>query len=92
MVNLLIVHNVKDYKKWKPVFDEHITMRKAAGEKEAQSFRNLDNPNELIILQKWDTIEKARKFTESEDLKKAMQKAGVEGKPKIYFLEEIEKK
>jgi quinol monooxygenase YgiN len=91
MVNLLIVHSVKDYKKWKPVFDENLPMRKAAGEQEARLFRNLDKPNEVIILQKWESVEKARKFIESPDLKKAMQKAGVEGKPEISFLEDISK-
>jgi len=30
------------------------------------------------------------RFIESEDLKKTMQKAGVVGKPKTYFLEKIE--
>jgi heme-degrading monooxygenase HmoA len=89
MVNILIRHKVKDYDKWKPVFDEHQAFRKAGGEKEARLFRNIDDPNEITILQKWDTIEKARKFTESSDLKKAMQKAGVAGKPDIYFIEEI---
>jgi quinol monooxygenase YgiN len=89
MVHVLISHEVKDYKKWKPVFDENLPLRKSAGEQEARLFRNLDKPNEIIVLQKWESVEKARKFVESPDLKKAMQKAGVEGKPEIYFLEEV---
>ena len=68
---------------------KHLALRKAAGEKEARLFRNIDDPNDITILQKWDTIEKARKCTESSDLKKAMQKAGVTGKPDICFLEEV---
>ena len=65
--------------------------RKASGSKKAQLFRNADNTNELIILFEWDDLGKARKFAQSEDLKKTMQKAGVSDKPDIYFLEEIEK-
>lgn len=87
---MLIRHKVKDYDRWKSVFDEHIDFRKAGGEKGGRLFRNIYDPSEVITIFKWDTIENARKFTESEDLKKAMQKAGVADKPGIYFLEEVE--
>ncbi len=36
-------------------------------------------------------MEKTRQFVESEDLKQAMQRAGVMDKPEIYFLEETDK-
>jgi quinol monooxygenase YgiN len=57
---------------------------------EEDLFRNADNPDEIVIFFEWDKIEKARKFAQSEDLKKAMERAGVIDKPDIYFLEEIE--
>jgi len=34
-------------------------------------------------------LEKARQFTQSPDLKEAMQKAGVTGPPEIIFLEAV---
>ncbi len=90
MPYVFIRHKVKDYDKWKPVFDEHSVFRTEGGEKGGRLFDNIDDPNETIIIFKWDTIENARKFTESADLKKAMKKAGVADKPGIYFLEEVE--
>lgn len=90
MVYVLVEHKVKDYEKWKPVFDEHGTFRKAGGGKESNLFRNIDDPNETVIIFEWDTIENARKFFESENLKNIMQKAGVVNKPAIFFLEEVE--
>jgi quinol monooxygenase YgiN len=90
MAYLLVRHKVKDYDKWKPVFDEHAATRKAGGSREGHLFRNADNPDEIIILFEWDKIEKARKFAQSEDLKRTMERAGVIDKPDIYFLEEIE--
>jgi len=33
IVQILIRHRVKDYKKWKPLFDEHASKRKASGTK-----------------------------------------------------------
>lgn len=47
-------------------------------------------PNEIVILFEWDSLEKARKFAQSEDLRKTMQRAGVIDKPDLYFLDEVE--
>jgi heme-degrading monooxygenase HmoA len=90
MPYVFIRHEVKDYDKWKSVFDENRVFRTAGGEKGGRLFHNIDDSSETFIIFKWDTLENARKFTESDDLKKAMQKAGVAEKPDIYFLEEIE--
>ena len=91
MPYMLIRHKVMDYAKWKPIYDQHATTRKAKGSKGAHLFRNTDNPNELVILIEWDNLSNARSFAQSEDLVKTMQKAGVSDKPDIYFLEEIER-
>lgn len=91
MAYLLVRHKVKDYSKWKTVFDEHAATRKTSGSKGGRLFRNADNPNETLILFEWESIEKAKKFAQSEDLKKTMLKAGVSDKPDVYFIEEVEK-
>ncbi len=91
MVQFLIRHKVKDYAKWKPVFDEHATKRKASGSKGGRLFRSEKDPNEVVILFEWEDLSKARQFAESEDLCKAMERAGVMGKPDLNFLNEIEK-
>jgi heme-degrading monooxygenase HmoA len=62
----------------------------ASGSKRAHLFRNVDNPNEIIILFEWDEVGKAQNFARSEDLIKTMKKAGVIDKPDIYFIDEIE--
>ncbi len=90
MPYLLVRHKVEDYAKWKPVYDQHATTRKASGGQGAQLFRNATDPNELVILFEWDDLERARQFAQSEDLRQAMQRAGVADQPDIYFLEEVE--
>ena len=90
MPYLLVRHKVTDYATWKPVFDQHGTTRQANGSKGGRLFRNAQDPNEVVILLKWDDLEKARQFTQAQDLVETMQKAGVVGRPDIYFLEEIE--
>jgi heme-degrading monooxygenase HmoA len=89
MPYVLVRHKVQDYAKWKPVFDEHGVARKASGSKGGQLFRNADDPNDLAILLEWDDVKKARQFVQSEELKQAMQRAGVSGPPEILFLDEL---
>jgi heme-degrading monooxygenase HmoA len=91
MPYVLIRHKVEDYAKWKPVFDEHGATRKASGSKGGHLFRNADDPNEVVIIFEWDTMEKARQFVQSEDLGQAMKRSGVSDQPDVYFLDEVER-
>ena len=91
MAQFLVRHKVKDFAKWKAIFDEHGKKRKAGGSKGGRLFHNAKDPNEVVILFEWEDLGKARQFAGSEDLRQAMVRAGVEGKPDLYFLEEVEK-
>ena len=43
--------------------------------------------NEVVVLFEWDSVENAQAFASSDNLREAMQKAGVVSKPNIYFLD-----
>jgi heme-degrading monooxygenase HmoA len=90
MPYLLIRHKVADYEMWKPGFDADSVNRQANGSQGGQLFRNASDPNEMVVLLKWDDLEKARQFTQSDDLREVMQRLGVIDHPDIYFLEEVE--
>lgn len=47
---LLIRHKVADFAKWKPAYDAHGSARGNAGLKEERLLRNIDNPNEVVLL------------------------------------------
>ncbi len=91
MPYILVRHKVEDYAKWKHVFDEHGASRKANGSKGGLLLRNADNPNEVVILLEWDDLAKARQFVQSQDLRAAMERAGVADQPDIYFLDEADR-
>ena len=55
--------------------------------KEEHLFRNADDPNEVLLLFSVEDVDKAKAFSASDDLRQAMEKAGVNDKPDIYFLE-----
>ena len=88
MVHMMIRHKVADYSRWKESFDEHLNLRKAAGETEARVMISVDDPREVTLFFDWDSLDRARRFVGSEDLKQAMQKAGVVGDPDVRFLED----
>ena len=91
MTYVLAIQKIKDYDKWKKVFDEHGDVRKTKGSKGAMIYRNSNDPKQLIIITEWENIDTAKNFALAEDLKIVMKKAGVICLPELYYLEGIEK-
>jgi len=90
----LAILEVKDCAEWKAAYDieEGVALRKASGMKSYQIFNSDDNPNQIVHLSQWDNMDDARKFLQSEELKKANEQSGVLKMYGVYFLEEIEGK
>jgi hypothetical protein len=87
MPHLLVRHKVSDFSKWKSAYDAHSPARKEGGLQEEHLLRNMDDPNEVILLFEVKDLEKAKEFSHSASLREAMQKAGVVDKPDLYFLD-----
>lgn len=88
MVHVLIRHRVADYNRWKEAFDGHLNTRKAAGELGFRLFQVVDDPREVVLLLDWESVEHARQFMASEELRTAMQRAGVVEQPDVRFIED----
>ena len=88
MPYMLVRHKVGDIAKWRPAFDEHASVRREAGFRGAQIFKNVDDPHEVITLFEVQDVERAREFCRSEDLRRVMQRAGVTDRPDVFLLEE----
>lgn len=92
MVHLLVKHTVEDHDEWKPIFDRHASVRIEHGSQGYQLFNVSGDPNEIVILLDWDSVENAQAFIEESDLREVMEEAGVVGEPEFYFLDDIEAK
>jgi heme-degrading monooxygenase HmoA len=90
MTYIIVRHKVKDYRKWKQAVHNHSDMRKAGGEKSFRVFRSAEDSNNLTIVCEWESLAKARKFIQSQELRDAMKLAGVVGKPQVYFFNQSE--
>ena len=88
MVHVIVRHKVSDYSHWKEAFDAFLTARMHAGELGCRLFQNVDDPRDVTVLTDWDSLEQARKFLGSDEVRSAMQKAGVVGAPEIQFVED----
>ncbi len=53
-----------------------------------QVFRNVFDPNELLILLEWDNLERAWLFAQSDDLREAFKRDEVVDEPDLWFLGE----
>lgn len=83
---VLIRHRVEDFSTWKEAYDAHKPERRAAGVTENRLFQDTDDSNTVTILFDAEDLERAKEFASSDDLREIMQKAGVTGKPEMYFL------
>jgi hypothetical protein len=87
MTYIMVRHSVADFGDWKSVYNEHAPARAKAGLKEIHLLRNIDNPDELVLLFSADDLGRAKAFVASQDLREAMEKSGVTSKPEVCFLQ-----
>ena len=85
---MIIRHKVRDYGHWRPLFDGHAEMQKAAGLTNPRVYHSADsNKSEIVVVFDTKDTKSAKAFAASDDLKKAMGEAGVLDTPTVYFLE-----
>lgn len=87
---VLLRHKIADYTRWKRAVHAATAFRKVNGELSFEVLRSSDDPNDVTVICEWASAAKARKFVESDELRKRMKEAGVVGKPKIQFFGKAE--
>jgi hypothetical protein len=92
MASVIVRHRVRDYNAWKPVFDEHESVRREYGMKAHWLMRDANDPNVIFIVLDAESVARAQEFAASDNLREAMMRAGVEGMPDVFFLEDLEEK
>jgi quinol monooxygenase YgiN len=89
MTTLTVHHKVADYPQWRKVFDELDATRRKFGETGFRVYRSAADPLDLTIHTEWPSLEQARAYATSPDLKAGMQNAGVISQPDVAFLEPL---
>jgi len=91
-----ILHQkVKDFDRWKADFDATPDLRRAGGMKSLQIFQAVGDPNTVVIVTEWDSVDSIGRFMQSAGLAERQQRAGVIERFATYdtsmVLQEVEK-
>lgn len=82
---IFVSHKVENYDKWKPVFDSTAAWKQKFGWKSSTVMSIDGDPNNVLVIESFESIEKAKAFAASAELRTAMGKAGVMGPPDVRF-------
>ena len=89
MATLFVRHSVSDYAAWRKAYDSVAPLQKAGGVTAEAVYQSADDPNDVTVTHEFASIAAAKAFAGSEDLKAAMQRAGVVGAPTIWFTNKV---
>jgi hypothetical protein len=87
MAMSVVLHRVADYGAWRQVYDSVADLQKAGGVTAESVHRMAGDPDNVLVLHQFGTVDEARTFFANPELKDAMQRAGVQGQPRIEFYE-----
>lgn len=82
---LVVMHKVKDFDKWLPVFEGDDSAQKAAGLTRTTLGRGIDDPSMVLIGFRMADYDKAKAMGSSAELKAKMEKGGVVGPPTMHY-------
>jgi heme-degrading monooxygenase HmoA len=90
MVKVIVQHHVADYESWFPVFTEHEAVRRQHGATGHSISREVADPNSVVIVNEFATLEGARAFSQDPSLPAAMAAGGVDGPPQVWIANEAD--
>lgn len=85
---LVATHKVEDFARWKPVFDDTAALKGRYGWQHSSVYTIDGDRNNVLTMEKFDSLEHAKAFASSAELKAAMGKAGVVGVPETHIVSE----
>jgi quinol monooxygenase YgiN len=85
---LIVRHRVEDYAAWRAVYDTVEGLRQQHGCTGAEVLVDPGDKQDVFILHRFPTVEQAKAFAGSDELRQAMGRAGVIGAPRIEIAVE----
>ncbi len=85
MTRMFVRHRVADYAAWREAYDAFDEERRGLGVADQAVYRSVADPNDVTVWHDFSNHEAAESFASSSQLRQAMQHAGVQGAPEIWF-------
>jgi len=89
MATLFVRHSVGDFDVWKRAYDDFDAVRRSSGVTADGVYQADGNPNDVTVFHDFDSMEAAKAFAASAELREAMVGAGVQGEPTIWFANKV---
>jgi hypothetical protein len=83
MALLIVQHTVSDYPVWRAIYDSLDEVQRDWGVTTASVHRLAEAPNTVLVLRCFATVAQAQGFLTNLEVQAAMQRAGVEGIPRV---------
>ena len=89
MAHVLIEHRVGDFEAFRRVYLDDAARRERLGCQGGTVFRVADDPDSVIVMLAWDTVEHARDFAGTLELEQAMEWSTSDvATPRVTVLDE----
>ncbi|MGA7672485.1 MAG: antibiotic biosynthesis monooxygenase [Nitrolancea sp.] len=88
MALTVVRHTVSDYDAWRKLYDSFEPLQKKYGVLEESVYQDPGNPNDVLVLHRFDSLEKAEAMLNSAEVREAMGRAGVVGQPRVELFED----
>jgi quinol monooxygenase YgiN len=79
----VFAHPVKDYAAWRKVFDASAPMQKAMGIIGVEVFQDPNDPNKVIVIDRYPDMATMERYLGNAHIKEAMAQAGVTAPPTV---------
>lgn len=85
---MIVRHRVGDYAAWRSVYETVEDLRQQHGCFGAEVLVGPDDKEDVFVFHRFPSLDQAKAFAGSADLREAMGRAGVAGPPRIEFAVE----
>ena len=83
MALLTVQHTVQDYGAWQSVYESLDEVQRDWGVTDASVHQMASAPDVVLIIRHFATVAQAQGFLTNREIQAAMQRAGVQGEPRI---------
>ncbi len=88
MIDVIVRLRVEDFDRWHAEYERMHPVRERHGERGRTLFRDLEDPNTVVGVFRWDSIERARGYFASAELSASVDRARGRGAPVVSYLTE----
>ena len=88
MAHMFVRVMVEDYETFREAYDNAEAIRRSAGSTGNTVYQAIDNPNEVTVRIEFPSVDAAKEYSTSQELRDCMQAVGIQGLPTVWFVNE----